>query len=120
MRAMRSPTSPVRAWKARLCLSCKIHVEYSFCRIRLPATGLTLPWQLVAAHEPGPMYLIGSGVSVAADVCGRVAKINTARSKAEEAKEELYRFVMRQDAESSDCLYRPIARQVNQKAASFG
>jgi hypothetical protein len=37
-----------------------IQVEYSFCRIRLPATGLTLPWQLVAAQEPGPIYLTGS------------------------------------------------------------
>jgi len=27
--------------------------------IRLPAIGFTLPWQLVAAHEPGPMYLLG-------------------------------------------------------------
>ena len=57
---MRSPTSPVNAWYARLCLSLMIHVEYSFCKIRLPAMGFTLPWQLVAAHEPGPMYLIGS------------------------------------------------------------
>src|SRR5580704_14933835 len=37
-----------------------IHVEYSFWRMRLPATGLTLPWQLVAAQEPGPMYFTGS------------------------------------------------------------
>ena len=35
-------------------------VEYSFCKMRLPATGLTLPWQLVAAQEPGPMYFAGS------------------------------------------------------------
>src|SRR5271154_3633205 len=34
-----------------------IQVEYSFCKIRLLATGLTLPWQLVAAQEPGPTYL---------------------------------------------------------------
>src|SRR5271170_44668 len=34
-----------------------IQVEYSFCRMRLLATGLTLPWQLVAAQEPGPTYL---------------------------------------------------------------
>lgn len=33
--------------------------------MRLPGTGLTLPWQLVAAQDPGPMYLMGSGVSVA-------------------------------------------------------
>src|SRR6266849_1569871 len=28
---------------ARLCRSWMIQVEYSFCRIRLPATGFTLP-----------------------------------------------------------------------------
>src|SRR5262245_27883337 len=28
--------------------------------MRLPAVGLTLPWQLVAAQEPGPIYLPGS------------------------------------------------------------
>src|SRR5580700_10816646 len=60
MRAMRSPMSPVSAWYAWLCLSLTIHVEYSFCRMRLPATGVTLPWQLVAAQEPGPMYFTGS------------------------------------------------------------
>jgi hypothetical protein len=43
IRAMRSPTSPVNAWYARLCLSWMIQVEYSFCKIRLPAMGFTLP-----------------------------------------------------------------------------
>jgi len=57
---MRSPISPVSAWYARLCLSFKIHVVYSVCRIRLSATGFTLPWQLVAAQEPGPIYFCGS------------------------------------------------------------
>jgi hypothetical protein len=38
--------------------------------MRLPATGFTLPWQLVAAQEPGPMYFDGSGVSVEADRAG--------------------------------------------------
>jgi hypothetical protein len=32
--------------------------------MRLPATGLTLPWQLVAAQEPGPRYFCGSVVFV--------------------------------------------------------
>src|SRR5580704_7450522 len=67
MRAMRSPMSPVKAWYARLCLSLTIHVEYSFWRTRLPATGLTLPWQLVAAQEPGPMYFTGSPFESAFD-----------------------------------------------------
>lgn len=56
---MRSPISPVSAWYARLCLSLVIQVEYSFCKIRLPTTGVTLPWQLVAAQEPGPIYFCG-------------------------------------------------------------
>src|SRR6202030_1514 len=60
MRAMRSPTSPVSSGYARLCLSLRIHVEYSSCRMRLFATGFTLPWQLVAAQDPGPMYLCES------------------------------------------------------------
>lgn len=30
--------------------------------MRLPAMGLTLPWQLVAAQEPGPIYFLGSAV----------------------------------------------------------
>jgi len=36
---MRCPTSPVSAWYARLCLSFKIHVVYSVCRIGV-GTGL--------------------------------------------------------------------------------
>src|SRR5690242_2786610 len=28
--------------------------------MRLPGIGFTLPWQLVAAQDPGPMYLTGS------------------------------------------------------------
>src|SRR5580704_7067020 len=35
--------------------------------MRLPATGLTLPWQLVAAQAPGPMYLMGSLESLFAE-----------------------------------------------------
>ena len=57
---MRSPMSPVSAAYAWLCLSLTIQVEYSFCRMRLPITGLTLPWQLVAAQDPGPIYFTGS------------------------------------------------------------
>lgn len=78
MRAMRSPTSPVSTWYARLCLSCNIHVEYSFCKMRLPAIGLTLPWQLVAAQEPGPMYFTGSLVSVAGEPTVAKAQKRTA------------------------------------------
>lgn len=34
-----------------------IHVLYSFCRTLFSFRGRTLPWQLVDAHEPGPVYL---------------------------------------------------------------
>jgi hypothetical protein len=50
--------------------------------MRLPATGFTLPWQLVAAQEPGPMYLDCSGVSVEADKAGSKQKDKTARIRA--------------------------------------
>src|SRR5215471_13950136 len=79
---MRSPTSPVKALYARLCLSCSIQVEYSFCRMRLPATGFTLPWQLVAAQEPGPMYLAGSALSVEAERAGSRQKQKAAKTRA--------------------------------------
>ena len=50
--------------------------------MRLPATGFTLPWQLVAAQEPGPMYLDGSGVSVEADRAGNKQNDKTASIRA--------------------------------------
>src|SRR5882762_10777991 len=82
MRAMRSPTSPVSAWYARLCLSCKIQVVYSVCRMRLSATGLTLPWQLVAAQEPGPIYFIGSAVGFFVSACSVPQKIASRENQA--------------------------------------
>jgi hypothetical protein len=50
--------------------------------MRLPATGFTLPWQLVAAHEPGPMYLTGSGVSAEEEAEVEQKEMATARIKA--------------------------------------
>jgi hypothetical protein len=50
--------------------------------MRLPAMGFTLPWQLVAAQEPGPMYLIGSGVSVAAESAAVMQRKTPAKSSA--------------------------------------
>ncbi len=47
--------------------------------MRLPATGFTLPWQLVAAQEPGPMYLDCSGVSLEAELAGIKQKHRAAR-----------------------------------------
>jgi hypothetical protein len=32
-----------------------IQVLYSFCRTRLSVRGVTLPWHVVDAHEPGPV-----------------------------------------------------------------
>jgi len=55
-------------------------VEYSFCRIRLSATGFTLPWQLVAAQEPGPMYLADS-FSAAARKSGTPYNVSNAMHK---------------------------------------
>lgn len=44
--------------------------------MRLPATGFTLPWQLVAAQEPGPMYFTGSPFESAGLAAG-VAVVST-------------------------------------------
>jgi hypothetical protein len=50
--------------------------------MRLPATGFTLPWQLVAAQEPGPMYLDASGVSVEAERADSKQKHSAAKIRA--------------------------------------
>jgi hypothetical protein len=57
-------------------------VEYSFWRIRLPATGLTLPWQLVAEQEPGPMYLTGSLESVEGEAAAEETRSRAAERSA--------------------------------------
>src|SRR5215813_2596245 len=44
--------------------------------MRLSVTGFTLPWQAVAAHEPGPMYF----ASVASDFCAFAAEANPAQA----------------------------------------
>ena len=54
--------------------------------MRLPATGFTLPWQLVAAQDPGPIYFPGSGVSVDAECAGSKQRHNAAKIIAARAK----------------------------------
>src|SRR5215470_20414472 len=44
--------------------------------MRLSATGFTLPWQAVAAHEPGPMYF----ASGAWELCAFAAEANPAQA----------------------------------------
>jgi hypothetical protein len=111
----------VSDWYARLCLSCKIQVVYSVCRMRLSATGFTLPWQLVAAHEPGPIYFCGSLVDFAdcaatANASARIALLAaSALRKQSLAKEfiknrvkNLLAYIVRWQAKSTSehCLYR--------------
>jgi hypothetical protein len=57
-----------------------IQVEYSFCRMRLSATGFTLPWQLVAAHDPGPRYFADSACP-ARTIKGHPQHASNARQK---------------------------------------
>jgi len=97
----------VSAEEARLCLSCKIQVEYSFCKMRLPTTGFTLPWQLVAAQEPGPIYLAGSAVSVEAECTGSKQRHNAAKLRAVRAMPGLRRSPIAGYAKSSVALYLP-------------
>src|SRR4029077_7679537 len=88
IRAMRSPTSPVSAWYARLCLSFKIQVLYSVCRMRLSETGFTLPWQLVAAQEPGPMYFCGSAMGLEDWATTEIASTRIAPQAARPARKQ--------------------------------
>jgi hypothetical protein len=92
--------------------------------MRLSATGFTLPWQLVAAHEPGPMYFCGSAVDFAD--CATVAKARAriaplaasalrkqslAREFIKNRAKNLIAYIVRWQAKSTSehCLYR-IAR----------
>src|SRR4029077_7986117 len=54
---IRSETGVLRTAKAFACLSCAIQIVYSFWKMRVVVFGCTLPWQLLAAHPPGPLYL---------------------------------------------------------------
>jgi hypothetical protein len=87
-----------------------IHVEYSFCKIRLPRTGLMLPWQLVAAQEPGPMYLPGS-FSAARRKDG-IRRTEQRISRLMEEMEEIDESRIR-CADESVCLYRLHGWEVN-------
>jgi hypothetical protein len=50
---------------------------YSFWRMRVTVFGCTLPWQLLAAHPPGPTYF---PVTVPAFCGGLAANAGAARS----------------------------------------
>src|SRR5450432_2942867 len=54
---MRMETGLERTWKARACLSCPAQMLYSFCGTRVTVLGRMLPWQLLAAQPPAPLYL---------------------------------------------------------------
>jgi NADH:ubiquinone oxidoreductase subunit E len=84
-----------------------IHVEYSFCRMRLPATGFTLPWQLVDAQDPGPMYLLES--FCAKSTAGIVSNDTQTIMRWMEVLEAW----LIQRAGESVCLYRLRRREVN-------
>src|SRR6266446_5514580 len=90
-----------------------IHVEYSFCRMRLPATGFTLPWQLVAAQEPGPMYLLGS---FCAESAAGIVSNDAHRIKRWIRVLDAWRI---QCAGESVCLYRLRCREVNGRRCLF-
>src|SRR5208282_4935181 len=79
MLAMRSPTLPVNASKDLECLSFTIHVLYSFWRTSFSVRGKMLPWQLVEAQEPGPVYLPAPSGAVAR-VCEKLLGERTLHS----------------------------------------
>jgi hypothetical protein len=119
MRAILSPPSLVSAWYARLCLSFKIQVVYSVCRIRLSTTGLTLPWQLVAAQEPGPMYFCASLEDF--EFCAKAENANAKNAPAASAvrKSCLVEEFITENKKQSSRLYRSVSREVNVRSLSF-
>ena len=80
-----------------------------------PATGFTLPWQLVAAQARGPMYLTGSSASVSPE-CKFKGKTNSAATSGM-VLESLEMRCMASNVESSVCVSRPIVEQVHRIAA---
>jgi hypothetical protein len=75
--------------------------------------GFTLPWQLVAAHEPGPMYLMGSGVSTDEEAEAEQKKIGMARTSASQRIVNLEWILIEVKVKSSVRLYRSQAVEVN-------
>ena len=76
--------------------------------------GFTLPWQLVAAQEPGPMYLIGSGVSTEEEAEAEQKKSGMARTSASQRIVNLEWVLIEVKAKSSLRLYRSQGAEVNQ------
>jgi hypothetical protein len=87
--------------------------------MRLSATGFTLPWQLVAAHEPGPIYFCGSPLDfadcAATNMSARIAPLAASALRKQSLAKE---FIKKSDKESSR-LYRPMAGEVNARALPF-
>src|SRR5258705_4721955 len=75
--------------------------------MRLPATGFTLPWQLVAAQEPGPMYLLGS---FCAESAAGIVSNDAHRIMRWLEAYDAWRI---QSAGESVCLYRLRRKEVN-------
>src|SRR5258708_28263539 len=105
-----------------------IHVEYSFCRIRLPTMGFTLPWQLVAAHEPGPRYLMGSfsAASSAGIVINHANKTTRSMQELEASRilcaaEAVCLYLLRRaEVNGPRCLFRAAAAKSQTRAIYSG
>src|SRR5271168_2507920 len=100
-----------------------IQVEYSFCRMRLPATGFTLPWQLVAAQEPGPTYLSFPMTFAVLSFCAKTASGNAsatheASNAASNAMRGLSAILIR-GSFWLDSLYRLRAKEVKTGGKKF-
>src|SRR5271163_1685799 len=53
---------------------------YSFCRTSFSVRGVTLPWQLVDAHEPGPVYFPAASYAEPC-VCAEIVDAKIAHAK---------------------------------------
>src|SRR5271168_2182295 len=101
-----------------------IQVEYSFCSTRLFAMGLTLPWQLVAAQDPGPTYLsfpmtFEAPLSFCANTAhGKANETKSAAHSATEARRGLFAILIRGYVRL-DSLYLLSAKEVKEGGRKF-
>src|SRR5258708_3273288 len=88
--------------------------------MRLSATGFTLPWQLVAAQEPGPIYFCASLPTFG--VCANVLEVNArnaAQTVSAERPADSVKKCMVEVRKESLRLYRSTAQEVNDRGSHF-
>src|SRR6476660_9508353 len=93
--------------------------------MRLPAIGFTLPWQLVAAHDPGPMYFPVPSFSAARPAGSALPHKTQPAHTSARSHTDVFAILIRGPAQTpwllslpaklrpSQCLFRPLRRKAN-------